>query len=163
MKQIILMRHGKSSWDYDVADKDRPLKERGIRDAHLVARKFIDSRIKIDAAFSSPANRALHTSMIFLRVLGFDLDEFQVKEDLYDFSGNSVNDFVKGLSNEIGTVAIFGHNYAFTNLANRWGDQYLDNLPTAGLVRIQFEEKEWSTITKGSTKEIIIPKQLKNS
>ena len=157
------MRHGKSSWDYDVSDKDRPLKERGIRDAHLVARKFIDSSVKIDAAFSSPANRALHTSMIFLRILSYDLDNFKVKESLYDFSGNSVFDFVKSLDNDMETIAIFGHNYAFTNLANRWGDQYIENLPTAGLVRIQFEEKDWSNIQKGSTKQIIFPKQLRTT
>nr|WP_299345087.1 histidine phosphatase family protein [Allomuricauda sp.] len=163
MKQIVLMRHGKSSWEYDVSDKDRPLKERGIKDAHLVARKFIDSKIEINAAFSSPANRALHTSMIFLRVLGFNLNDFRVMEDLYDFSGNSVNDFVKSLNNEMDTVAIFGHNYAFTNLANRWGDQYIENLPTAGIARIQFEVDEWSMIAKGSTKEIIIPKKLRSS
>ncbi|TAI48311.1 SixA phosphatase family protein [Flagellimonas allohymeniacidonis] len=163
MKQIILMRHGKSSWEYDVSDKDRPLKERGIRDAHLVARKFIDSGVKIDAAFSSPANRALHTSMIFLRILNYDLDDFGVKENLYDFSGNSVSDFVKSLDSGLETIVIFGHNYAFTNLANRWGDQYIENLPTAGLVQIQFNEQDWSNIQKGSTKQIIFPKQLRTT
>ena len=89
MKQIILMRHGKSSWDYDVSDKDRPLKERGINDAHMVAKTFGLHAPSIDFIYSSPANRALHTSMIFVRNLEFDLSKFNVTNQLYDFSGNS--------------------------------------------------------------------------
>ncbi len=162
MKQLILMRHGKSSWDYEVSDKDRPLKERGINDALLVAEKFSSNTTEIDKAFSSPANRALHTSMIFLRSIGFDLHSFQVEQALYDFSGGSVSDFVKILPDELNTVMIFGHNYAFTTLANTWGDTYIENLPTAGLVHIQFHVEEWSRIQQGKTKQTIFPKYLKS-
>nr|WP_298927590.1 histidine phosphatase family protein [uncultured Allomuricauda sp.] len=161
MKTIILVRHGKSSWDYEVSDKDRPLKERGINDAHIVARNFKAKDLQIDFAYSSPANRALHTSMIFLRNLEFDLSNFQVNETLYDFSGQSVKAFVDGFDNKMNTVLIFGHNYAFTNLANTWGDQYIENVPTSGLVQIKFDANEWSKISKGTTEEIIFPKQLK--
>ena len=85
MKQLILMRHGKSSWDYDVSDKDRPLKQRGINDAHLVSQTFALHAPSIDFIYSSPANRALHTSMIFVRNLEFDLSRFKVNDMLYDF------------------------------------------------------------------------------
>lgn len=163
MKQIVLMRHGKSSWEYNVADKDRPLKERGINDAHLVAREFRESNAKVSHAFSSPANRALHTGMIFLRNIGFQLSTFWVKEELYDFSGSGVSDFVKDLHGNFDSIAIFGHNYALTKLVNRWGDQYIENLPTAGLVQIQFEARQWSKINKGNTKQIIFPKQLRTT
>ncbi|WP_431124430.1 SixA phosphatase family protein [Flagellimonas flava] len=161
MKQIILVRHGKSSWEYDVSDKDRPLKERGIRDAGLVSKKFAENKPSIDFAFSSPANRALHTSMIVLRNIGFDLDNFQVKEALYDFSGNSVANFVHGLDNSHQTVMIFGHNYAFTTLANTWGDQYIDNVPTSGLVHIKFNVDRWDKVAKGTSETVIFPKHLK--
>lgn len=34
MKQLTLIRHAKSSWDYpSLTDHDRPLGERGLRDA----------------------------------------------------------------------------------------------------------------------------------
>ncbi|MEM7486254.1 MAG: histidine phosphatase family protein [Bacteroidota bacterium] len=161
MKTIILVRHGKSSWDYEVSDKDRPLKERGISDAHLVANKFKKNDFDVDFAYSSPANRALHTSMVFLRSLDFNFDKFQVKEEIYDFSGNSVQRFIEGLDNKHSTVLIFGHNYAFTSLANRWGDQYLENVPTSGLVQIKFDVSEWEDIAKGITEQVIFPKHLK--
>jgi len=161
MKQIILMRHGKSSWDYDVSDKDRPLKERGITDAHLVSNTFKLHAPSIDFIFSSPANRALHTSMIFVRNFDFDLSYFKIHQSLYDFSGDSVQHFVEQLDNKLDTVAIFGHNYAFTSLANTWGDQYIENVPTAGLVHITFGVDDWSKILKGTTKQMVFPKHLK--
>ena len=156
-----MMRHGKSSWEYDVSDKDRPLQERGVNDAHLVAQTFKLHTPSIDLAFASPANRALHTSMIFLRNLDFDLSKFQVDNALYDFSGQSVRQFVESLDDRFNVIAIFGHNYAFTSLANTWGDQYIENIPTAGMVHITFGVDKWSQIKKGTTKQMIFPKHLK--
>jgi len=161
MKQLILMRHGKSSWDYEVSDRDRPLLQRGINDAHLVSKTFKGHAPKIDFIFASPANRALHTSMIFVRNLDLDMAAFRVDKSLYDFSGDGVQRFVEQLDNSLGTVAIFGHNYAFTSLANAWGDQYIENVPTAGLVHITFGVDDWSKISKGTTKQMIFPKELK--
>ncbi|MEO9511767.1 MAG: phosphoglycerate mutase family protein [Flavobacteriaceae bacterium] len=161
MKTIILVRHGKSSWDYEVSDRDRPLKDRGINDAHLVAKRFKEKNIEIDFAYSSPANRALHTSMIFMRNLGFGLDNFQVNEALYDFSGQNVQDFVQNLEVKMNTILIFGHNYALTSLANAWGDEYIENVPTSGLVQIKFNVLEWDEASKGTTEQVIFPKHLK--
>lgn len=161
MKKVLFVRHGKSSWDYEVADKDRPLKERGINDAHLIGKQLKTMGIKIERSYSSPANRALHTAMIVLRNLNFDFLRFRVNEELYDFSGDSVLQFLKTLDNDFQSVLIFGHNYAFTSLVNSLGDEYIDNLPTAGMAIIEFDCDSWSDISKGKTQEIIVPKQLK--
>lgn len=161
MKTVILIRHGKSSWDYEVGDKDRPLKERGINDAQLVGEKLKNLGFSIDHAFSSPANRALHTAMVVLRKLDFSFENFKVTNDLYDFSGESVLNFLKSLNPKIDTVLIFGHNYAFTTLANALGDKYIENLPTAGLVRIKFKTNDWASLSNGKSENIIFPKSLR--
>ena len=161
MKTLILVRHGKSSWEYSVGDKDRPLLERGINDALLVSDKFHDVGLEIDSIFSSPANRALHTAMIFCRQMYFPLDKFQIREQLYDFSGNEVLGFVKELDNKLETVMIFGHNHAFTYIANSLGNTYIENVPTSGLVQIEFDVNEWALAEKGTTKQTIFPKQLR--
>lgn len=155
------MRHGKSSWEYNVSDKDRPLLERGINDAYLVASEEKTKHNSFEAVYSSPANRALHTCIIFMRTINISLRRLKVAEDLYDFSGESVLQFIQGLDNEIDCVILFGHNHAFTSLANLLGDKSIDNLPTAGLVTIQFNEKEWSSVKTGTTKNIIVPKKLR--
>lgn len=161
MKTLILFRHGKSSWEYSVGDKDRPLLPRGISDAILVADNFNEQELPIDAVFSSPANRALHTSMIFVRQLYFSLDKFRVINELYDFSGEHVLQFIKGIDKTLNTVVIFGHNHAFTHIANSLGNSYIENVPTSGLVHLEFDVDQWSSVEKGVTKQTIFPKQLK--
>ena len=161
MKTLILVRHGKSSWEHQVSDKDRPLKERGINDAHRVGGHFKANAADLDAAFSSPACRALHTAMIVLREFEFPLEAFEVTEELYDFSGASVVDFVRQLDDDLEKVIIFGHNYAFTNVANQMGSTPIDNVPTAGLVQISFPEDRWSSVSQGKTEHILFPKQLR--
>ena len=161
MKELIIVRHGKSSWDYDVADKDRPLKERGINDGHLVSGTFKKERVSIDAIYSSPANRALHTCVIFMRTLDFPFGKFRLTNHLYDFSGESVLNFIKNLDDNYRCVMIFGHNFAFTNIANTLGDQPIDNVPTTGLVRMHFDVDHWADIKKGRTVQRLFPKSLK--
>lgn len=155
------MRHGKSSWDLSVADHDRPLQERGISDAYLVAKEFSHCNVKIDGSYSSPANRALHTAMIALRTIDFPLEKFQLSKELYDFSGHSVMEFVKNLDDKLNTVLIFGHNHAFTEIVNVWGSKVIDNLPTAGLVQLIFENDNWASIQSGKTKTVLTPKQIR--
>lgn len=161
MKTLILVRHGKSSWEYSVDDKDRPLNERGINDGHLVSSVFLSRDIGIDAVFSSPANRALHTCLIFLRQLDFSFAKFELSEMLYDFSGDDVLKLVQGLDNNLKTVMIFGHNHAFTHIANSLGNTYIDNVPTSGLVHLEFNIDQWASVEKGITVQTIFPKHLR--
>ncbi|MDX1333918.1 MAG: histidine phosphatase family protein [Robiginitalea sp.] len=161
MKELILVRHGKSSWDYDVRDADRPLKERGIRDAHRVAAHVASRLQDVDAVFSSPANRALHTCLILMREVGIPLDKLRVEKDLYDFSGGSVRGFVHGLGDQMGKIMLFGHNHALTHLVNDWGSKYVDNVPTSGLAYLTFDVEAWREVSFGKTEMMVFPKQLK--
>ena len=161
MKNLILVRHGKSSWEYSVNDKDRPLLQRGINDGHLVVEAFKQKDVNVDAIFASPANRAMHTCLIFLRQLHFPYSQFEITNELYDFSGDYVLEFVKNLDDSLDTVMIFGHNHAFTHLANALGNIYIDNVPTSGLVHLTFDTNNWSTLEKGTTINTIFPKHLK--
>ena len=99
--------------------------------------------------------------MIVLREFAFPMERFRVSSELYDFSGANVADFVKDLDDQLNKVIVFGHNYAFTNIANQWGDQSIDNVPTAGLVQISFDTDQWASVNKGKTQHIIFPKQLR--
>jgi phosphohistidine phosphatase len=65
MKTLILVRHAKSSWKYDVSDRERGLKTRGIEDAHNVVTEFLSTNEMPDTIFCSPAKRAQDTCKIF--------------------------------------------------------------------------------------------------
>ena len=161
MKEVILVRHGKSSWDYQgISDKDRPLSSRGIKDAGIVS-EYLSQRIEEPAViYSSTANRALHTAMIFMGGLKIDPAKVKISETLYSFSGESVMEFIRNLDENYDSVMIFGHNPGFTSISNIFGNKPIDNLPTSGVVKVKFVVSSWKQVHKGLTEIVIFPKLL---
>ena len=161
MKTIVLIRHAKSSWEQDINDLNRPLSVRGFTDANLISKAFSSYDFKPDAIYSSPANRAATTCSIFMESLNLPKSLLTIDKQLYDFGGNQVLRFIKSLDDDLKQIMIFGHNHAFTSLANSLGDRYIDNLPTAGIVMIDFKIDQWQDISVGSTKTLLTPKDFK--
>lgn len=161
MKNLILIRHAKSSWDAPLKDIDRPLENRGIKDAHLVATNSISFVPKTFLIYSSPAKRASETAIIFAQTISYPLEDIIFKDQLYTFDENQLEDFIKNLNNINENVIIFGHNEAITNFVNKFGDVLIDNVTTSGFVSIKFDTNNWNTLTKGKTTKIIFPKDLK--
>jgi len=161
MKEIIFVRHAKSSWSHNVGDKERPLKNRGINDSHLVSSAFKKSKFIPNVIFTSPATRAKMTCEIFIQNLGFTEINKEIIDDIYDFGGNSLLNFIKSLDNSLNKVMIFGHNYAFTSVVNAYGSKYVDNVTTSGLVWLKFYIDDWKELNKGTTILTIFPRDLK--
>jgi bisphosphoglycerate-dependent phosphoglycerate mutase len=84
MKTLFLIRHAKSSWD-DTAlpDKDRPLNDRGKRDAPKMGKRLAKRDVKPDLILSSPAKRALTTAEIIAKKLDYKLKDIVVDDRLY--------------------------------------------------------------------------------
>lgn len=161
MKTIVLIRHAKSSWDEDVSDLNRPLSMRGLTDANLLSKAFKSHDFRPDRIYSSPAKRAATTCTIFMENLELPNNLLVVDQQLYDFGGDQVLRFIKSLHDDLKKIMIFGHNHAFTSLTNSLGDAYIDNLPTSGLVMIDFDIDRWEKLKKGTTKMILTPKDFK--
>ena len=71
MKTLLIVRHAKSSWDSaDISDIDRPLNDRGKRDAPAMAQRLIKAGVHIDRFVSSPARRARNTAEHFAQTYG---------------------------------------------------------------------------------------------
>ncbi|MBT8261400.1 MAG: histidine phosphatase family protein [Bacteroidia bacterium] len=161
MKTLYMARHAKSSWKYDLPDHQRPLKKRGHKDASLVSEKAKTDHKPPEKIISSDANRAQTTAMYFKKAFGVSDENYILNHDLYDFSGQSVMEIIKGLDNSLKRVMIVGHNHAFTSIVNMLGNEYIDNLPTSGFVIIKFPVDSWSEITTGKTKTLLFPRHLK--
>jgi phosphohistidine phosphatase len=56
---------------------------------------------------------------------------------------------------------IFGHNHALTAIANTYGDTYIDNIPTCGVVIIKFNISNWSQLAPGKIVKTIFPRDFK--
>jgi phosphohistidine phosphatase len=161
MKNLILIRHAKSSWNERVSDKERNLTERGKNDAALVSLNIFDFLNDNFLIFSSNARRAVETATIFASNFSFPVNEIILKEDLYTFDENQLEKSIKSLNNDFENVILFGHNAAITNFVNKFGDRFIENVPTSGLVWIKFECEDWKLLKKGKIKKIVFPRDLK--
>ena len=147
-KELLLVRHAKSSWnDPYLDDHDRPLNERGLRNAPEIGKRLQEWSIRPDVWISSTALRAITTAEILAEQVGFPQDQIQRSRDLYHASATELQGFIGGLDDQFGTVILFGHNPGMTSLvANLYGLP-IDNLPTCGVVRLQFSENDWPTVS----------------
>ncbi len=161
MKRLILVRHGKSSWEYDVADDKRPLKERGFKDGKLIAGAFEKFYVPPVKIWTSPAVRAFETAKIFKEVLHVEDKDFEIKSSLYTFNRKDLIDIIKSCEDSIHKLMVFGHNPAMTGAVNELGDKTFDNIPTTGLTVIDFEVSGWKEIANGKTILNLFPKNLR--
>ncbi|WP_428742151.1 SixA phosphatase family protein [Tenacibaculum sp.] len=159
MKTLYIVRHAKSSWEYDsVKDIDRPLKERGINDAHLLSKYLAGEIKKPDVFLSSSANRALHTAVIFCENFGYPLSNLKIKRQLYNFSDGYLVKTVKALDDSFDSAIVFSHDHGINSFVNRFGSKPIAHVTTCGVVGIQFDTKHWKDIKKGNTILVEFPK-----
>ena len=156
-RKLFIVRHAKSSWDNEgLADIDRPLANRGLRNAGEMAERLLAKKMIPQLLLSSPANRALNTALIMSKIWGTRAENFQIHETLYDASILDIEQVIAGVPSDIKSLAIFGHNPSSTAYGNMFLKHRLDNLPTAGVVIVTLESKNWEGIRRKHVKETYV-------
>lgn len=162
MKTIYIVRHAKSSWEYEgIQDFDRPLNKRGIEDAYLVSKLLMEKIEKPDILISSFANRALHTAMIFAENLKFPVNHLFIKKSLYNFSDGYLAKTILALDDAYDSAMIFSHEHGISAFVNKYGNKNVEMIPTCGVVGIKFDIPHWKNLKKGETFISLFPKELK--
>jgi phosphohistidine phosphatase len=162
MKTLYIVRHAKSSWEYEgIEDIDRPLKKRGIKDAHLMSNFLATQVSKPDVFVSSSANRALHTAVIFCENFDYPLSNLKIRRQLYSFSDGYLVKTVKALDDSFSSAIIFSHDHGISTFVNKFGSKSIKHVSTCGIIAIQFDEKHWKDIKKGTTVLTEYPKNHK--
>lgn len=162
MKTLILVRHAKSSWDDpSLSDFDRPLNERGNRDAPRMGKRLNEKGVIPGLMLSSPANRALATCKIIAENIGYPVSSIQTNKNLYHASEEELLMVVRKLPDQVDIVMLFGHNPGLTDFANNLTKSRVDNIPTCGVLCCNFDVEEWSKVTwgKGKVKFFDFPKK----
>lgn len=151
MKQLFVIRHAKSSWkNISLADYERPLNKRGMRNIPEMA-DFLTSRYdKIDTFVSSHAVRAHETAKGIATGFGYPTDNIHIDESLYHAGPIQIMGVVKSLSDKHHSAAIFGHNPGFTDFVNALTGSMIDNVPTCGVAVIDLPIKKWSKAAFGN-------------
>lgn len=166
MKTVYLIRHAKSSWkDMSLRDIDRPLNKRGKRDAPFMGQLLKRQEVQPDILLSSPANRAFTTACHFAKAFGMEKAAIQVEERIYEAWTKDILAIIQEQSSDRQTLFLFGHNPTFTSVANLFTTDYIDNVPTCGIVKIEAAVKKWKDFTERTGKVISFqfPKQYLES
>lgn len=156
MKQLFIVRHAKSDWgDFNLKDFDRPLNNRGHKNAPEMAKRFIAKNLKPDIIVSSPALRALTTAKYFATGWKLDASRLNTDSSIYEASTKTLLKVINGFDNQFDSIALFGHNPGLTDLLNYLTDEYIANMPTCSTAIIEFPFDEWKLIS-GNTGNLVL-------
>ena len=149
MKELLFLRHAKSSWEWSVDDRNRPLQPKGIKAISAVAQHWKKDFKTFEVMISSPANRALHTASILAHEISFSFSQVSIKEALYSFNSEDILRLVQQLDNCYSKVILVGHNPAFTNAASYLSVKSTPELKTADWISLSFAQTQWADVANG--------------
>ena len=164
MKHLLLIRHGKSDWDHPgLTDHDRPLNDRGLRDAPRIASALIGRGVRPDLIVSSTAVRALTTAQLLAGKMGYPPGNILEVPALYLAPPGVILRAIQQLDEAAGTVMIFGHNPGMHEAVAAFaaGEEVAD-FPTLAVARIEISAEHWGSVEWDSARllELIIPRGL---
>jgi len=148
MKELLLIRHAKSSWKEDkLSDFERSLNNRGLRDAPFMGQLLKKKNIFPDLIISSPANRAITTARMVAEEIDYPSSNILEEVKIYEADTQDIFNILKNTDNDKNRIFLFGHNPSITFFANKISKNLrIDNIPTCGIVYLKFEIQHWSEI-----------------
>lgn len=163
MKTLVLIRHSKSDWtNKELTDKQRPLNKRGKRDAPFMA-KLLYQRQDIHPTLfiTSPAERSIQTAKEFAKIFNYDFSKSLINDEVYSSGVQDIVKLISEIDNKHTCVLLFGHNPEITHLANQLSDSFIENIPTTGVLCIDFDFDDWKDILtkRGKTRFFEYPKK----
>ena len=167
MRELVLLRHGKSDWSNDCSDFDRPLSSRGQRDAARIGRWLRDQSLLPDIIFSSPARRAAQTAKVVCASAGLEAADIVCVERLYLASLGTLLDFVRAVPAEHRRILLIGHNPGLEDLVEHLSEAAEHHrrqgklLATAALACVALND-DWSKVGRDSAelRQIVRPHAL---
>lgn len=165
MKTVYYIRHAKSSWtNAGVQDIDRPLNDRGLRDAPLMAKQLHKLADNVCGMISSPAQRARDTADFFITEFNISKEHVLFDQQLYHPSPDYLLDCLYQLPDQWNTLFVITHNPAITMFIADHASEYVDNISTCGIAKTVFLVNSWQEVGKVSphVEFVIKPKMYIN-
>ena len=169
MKRLLLLRHAKSAWPEGVEDHERPLGNRGRRDAPRMGAYIGAAGLQPDFALVSSARRTQETwGLVELALAG--PCPFRTVPSIYEAEPEAILTAIREAPEESERLLVIGHNPGFESLAALLApDGDADALarlrtkyPTAGLAVITFDVARWENVAPGAGRleSFVTPKTL---
>lgn len=149
MKQLLICRHAKSSWkDSSLADFDRPLNKRGTKNAPRMGKMLVILEIIPDLIVSSPAKRAKKTALLLAKEIDYPKKRIVYMDAIYGAAPEDLITCIHSLDDRFDRAIMVGHHSGITMLANILGDLRIPNMPTCGIVALNFDVETWKDVKK---------------
>lgn len=153
---LYLLRHAKSSWDEPLPDHERPLSNRGVRDARAVGHLLAVRGWQPELALCSTSVRTRETWRR-AHAAGAEAGEVRYVDDIYAASAAGLLSLVRATSEDVASMLLIGHAPGVPDLAGSLGRRSgpdeawarMDaKFPTAGLAVLEVGGT-WAAIEPG--------------
>lgn len=143
MITLVLVRHAKSDWgDANLHDHDRPLNDRGTRDAPRMAQALAATGFVPDAILSSTALRARTTAADFGAQFGVDVE---LDAQLYGAPARTV--LAAAAARGVRHVMVVAHDPGLSVLAAELSGEGITHMPTCAVATFTWEHDDWDVAT----------------
>ena len=147
MKELLIIRHAKSSWDAPaLGDHERPLNPRGREAAPQMGQRLAARRLIPGLLVASDARRARETAELLAQCMGLDAERIILEPRLYPADAEDCLEIIRELPDEHDRVAIVGHNPTLHELAEYLVGLEVDKFPTAAVVHARFRVDRWAEV-----------------
>lgn len=153
MKKLILTRHAKSDWsNLHQIDYDRPLNERGMRDAPIMGKRLRERNAQVDFIYSSTAFRALQTAVEIAKAINYPPELILFSKDLYHATPDMISQHIEAVNDICESILLVGHNNGITDFVNSLCGFVTDNMPTCAMAGFYIETTEWYKLPNATKK-----------
>ncbi|MEM9027545.1 MAG: histidine phosphatase family protein [Pseudomonadota bacterium] len=155
MRDLILYRHAKSSWDdLDLDDFERPLSPRGAKAAPRMGNWLSAQRLIPDCVLCSTSVRTRATLMLSLNEMEAVKPKLVFEDALYLANPSVLLNHIRAVSDDARCCMVLGHNPGLHALAleltgqgrKRDITQLAIKFPTAAIAHLRFEGESWSSV-----------------
>ncbi|MEU6096773.1 histidine phosphatase family protein [Streptomyces sp. NPDC047079] len=170
LRRLVVLRHAKSAWPEDVADHERPLAPRGLRDAPAAGRALVEADCLPDLALCSTAVRARQTWELASAQWSIP-PPVRFEARLYAADVPDLLEAVHEVPAGVRTLLLIGHNPGLTDLVLALAGQGLDDtlervgtkFPTAAIAVLASHGGTWEALAPGTAllTEVIVPRGRK--
>jgi phosphohistidine phosphatase len=168
MRRLILLRHAKSDRPAGVADRERPLNDRGRRAAPAVGAHLAREGFRPDLALVSAAARTRETWAAMAAALGDP--ETRLHPEIYEAPAHRILAVIQDAPDTAAAVIVIGHNPGLGDLAAELAGEgpraALSSLslefPTAAYAVIDFDVARWAEIAprQGRLERFVRPRDI---
>jgi phosphohistidine phosphatase len=141
MIQLVLARHAKSDWaDDDLDDHERPLNERGRRDAPVMARTVVRAGVRPAVLLSSTALRATQTAAAFADAFEVEIAE---QPDLYLATPDRLLDAAR--ASGVDEVMVVAHDPGMSSLVSHLAGRP-ERMVTCAVAVFTWHDGTWADV-----------------